>query len=185
MDWRTKHQIFDEERKGTSMKKKRSKLQWLACLLVAAVMMTAGAPTVSVRAEEVAELDLIPDEPNEIGPKGTGDVVNKAPAYANVPWYANTGNAANTGRGANNITPNTSATGNHVVYKANATTGQVTNYTLYKVNPQNPTGFDEVLRYDGIGRAEVNKVTGQVLMPHVHDKTAVGDVRTPYFNEIP
>lgn len=111
-------------------------------------MMTAGAPTVNARAEEFENQDLIPDELNEIGHVGTGGAVNKAPAYANMPWYANTGNAANTGRGAYNITPNTSATGNHVVYKANAT-------------------------------------TGQALMPHVHDKTAVGDVRAPYFDETP
>ena len=91
---------------------------------------------------------MIPDELNEIGPVGTGGSVNKAPAYSNLPWYANTGNAANTGHGANNITSHTGATGNHVVYKANAT-------------------------------------TGQVLMPHVHDKTSVGGVRAPYFDEIP
>ena len=44
LDRHTKHQSFHKERKGTSMKKKRSKLQWLACLLVAAMMMTVGAP---------------------------------------------------------------------------------------------------------------------------------------------
>ena len=167
------------------MKKKRSKLLWLACLLVVAVMMTAGVPTVSVRAEEFADEDWTDDELNQIGPVGTGGSINKAPAYSNLPWYANTGSTVNTGRGANKIMPNTSATGDHVVYKADAITGGVTNYTLYTVNPQNPTGFDEVLRYDGVGRAEVNKATGQLLIPHVHDKTAVGGVRVPYFDEIP
>ena len=54
------------------MKKKRSKLQWLACLLVAAVMMTAGAPTVSVRAEEFADEDWTDDELNQMGHVGTG-----------------------------------------------------------------------------------------------------------------
>ena len=58
--------------------KKRRKLQWLACLLVA-VMMTAGMPTVSARADELAfenELDLIADEPHELGCIGGGGGLN-------------------------------------------------------------------------------------------------------------
>ena len=115
------------------MKKTRSKLRWLVCLLVAAVLMTAGMPAISARADEIAleGPDLIDDELHELGGGGSGGGGNMAAAYSNLPWYANTGSTTNTGRG------------------------------------------------------EVNKVTGQSLMPHVHDKTAVGGVREPYYDELP
>ena len=54
-----------------------------------------------------------------------------------------------------------------------------------KVNPKNPTGFDETIRYDGIGKLHTNKVTGEKLMPHVHDKKAIGELRLPEPWEIP
>ena len=49
--------------------KKRNKLQWLAFMLVAALMMTVATPTISARAEDeiaLANPDLIDDEPHEI-----------------------------------------------------------------------------------------------------------------------
>ena len=73
----------------------------------------------------------------------------------------------------------------HVVYKKDPVTGEITNYTVYKTNPRNPTGFDEVIRYDGVGEPHYNPVTMEDLMPHVHDKTAPGKVRPPYLDEIP
>lgn len=53
------------------MKKKRSKLQWLACLLVVAVMMTVGTPTILAHAMDddaagetpSTEIDLIDEGP--------------------------------------------------------------------------------------------------------------------------
>ena len=56
---------------------------------------------------------------------------------------------------------------------------------MYKVNSKNPTGFDEVIGYDGVGKAHRNKVTKESLMPHVHDKTVTGDLRVPNADEIP
>lgn len=85
----------------------------------------------------------------------------------------------------NNIKPNPNATGDHVVYKVDPVTGEITNYKVYKVNPQNPSGFDEVYGYDGVGTPHTNPVTGENLMPHVHDKSVPGKVRSPYPDEIP
>ena len=106
--------------------------------------------------------------------------------YSDYPWYENEGGGAGkVGRSKNDISPNSNATGDHVVYKKEPVTGEITNYTFYKTNPRNPTGFDEVIRYDGVGDPHYNPVTKEDLMPHVHDKTAPGKVRPPYQNEIP
>lgn len=59
--------------------KNRRKLQWVASLLMVAVLMTTGMPAVSVWAEELAfenELDLIDDEPHELGCIGGGGGLN-------------------------------------------------------------------------------------------------------------
>ena len=109
-----------------------------------------------------------------------------ASKYSDYPWYENEGGGAGkVGRSKNDISPNSNATGDHVVYKKEPVTGEITNYTFYKTNPRNPTGFDEVIRYDGVGDPHYNPVTKEDLMPHVHDKTAPGKVRPPYQNEIP
>lgn len=90
------------------------------------------------------------------------------------------------GRNANNnIKPNMNASGDHSVFKINPNTGKVTNYKTYKQNPLNPSGFDEIIGYDGIGMPHKNKVTGESLMPHMHDKTVSGGVRRPFSWEIP
>ena len=91
----------------------------------------------------------------------------------------------NTGRGKNNIKPDTNAQGSHSVYKYDPNTGKITNYKTYEPNPKNPSGFDEIIGYDGVGKPHVNKATGESLMPHVHDKTVPGGVREPYPYEIP
>lgn len=88
-------------------------------------------------------------------------------------------------RHANKIKPNPEAGGSHSVFKKDPVTGQTTNYKTYEPNSKNPSGFDEVLGYDGIGKAHVNKTNGEKLMPHIHDKTAPGGVRTPEQWEIP
>lgn len=91
----------------------------------------------------------------------------------------------NTGRGKNNLKPDTNAQGAHSVYKRDSNTGKITNYKTYEPNPKNPSGFDDIIGYDGVGRPHVNKATGESLMPHVHDKTVPGGVRAPYPYEIP
>ena len=88
-------------------------------------------------------------------------------------------------KGDNKIKPNPSAQGPHSVYKVDPNTGNVTNYKTYKPNPHNPSGFDEVIGYDGIGRPHTNKVTKEALMPHMHDKNVPGKVRKPDSWEIP
>lgn len=42
-----------------------------------------------------------------------------------------------------------------------------------------------VKRYDGTGEPHFNKVTKERLLPHVHDKTVPGDVRSPIPLEVP
>lgn len=73
----------------------------------------------------------------------------------------------------------------HVVYKVDSQTGMITNYKVYTPNPKNPTGFDEILGYDAIGKSHKNKVTGEDLMPHIHDRNYPGGVQKPNPDEIP
>ena len=106
--------------------------------------------------------------------------------YSDYPWYENEGGGTqNVGRRKNKITPNSNATGDHVVYKKDPVTGEITKYTVYKTNPRNPTGFDEKISYHSVGDPHYNPVTMEDLMPHVHDKTAPEKVRAPYLDEIP
>jgi hypothetical protein len=86
---------------------------------------------------------------------------------------------------ANKIKPNSNADGAHSVFKTDPDTGKVTNYRTYEENPLNPSGFDEIKGYDGIGNPHTNKITGEDLMPHIHDKIVPGGVRTPKIWEIP
>lgn len=56
----------------------------------------------------------------------------------------------------------------------------------YKVNNQNPSGFQEVKGYDGVGKSHMNPVTGvKVPTPHVHTKATPGKVRPPKKWEMP
>ncbi|NLP27009.1 MAG: hypothetical protein GX365_06645, partial [Clostridiales bacterium] len=92
----------------------------------------------------------------------------------------------NFGRGKNKIRPDINAQGAHSVFKRDPVTGGITNYRTYAPNPQNPTGFDEILGYDGVGGSHHNKFTGQdVGTPHVHDPATPGNVRPPHPWEIP
>ena len=97
----------------------------------------------------------------------------------------NSQTSKNTGRGKNKIKSDPNAQGAHSVYKRDPVTRKITNYRTYKPNPKSPSGFDEVLGYDGVGKPHVNKITGESLLPHVHDKTVPGGVRAPYPYEIP
>ncbi|QAA31078.1 DNRLRE domain-containing protein [Clostridium manihotivorum] len=89
------------------------------------------------------------------------------------------------GRSKNKLKPDPSAQGDHTTFKRNPDTGEITNYETWRPNPKNPTGFDSAKRYDGTGSPHKNPVTGEELMPHVHDKTVPGGVRSPIPWEIP
>ena len=113
-------------------------------------------------------------------------IIKKAKAYEKYDWYENVADVTQkASRTKNKIRPHPNATGDHVVYKLDPETGKITNYKVYKVNSKNPTGFDEVVGYDGTGKAHTNKVTEEVLMPHVHDKTVSGGLRKPNTDETP
>ena len=115
-----------------------------------------------------------------------GKIIKKAKAYEKYDWYENVADVTQkASRTKNKIHPHPNATGDHVVYKLDPETGKITNYKVYKLNPKNPTGFDEIIGYDGIGKAHQNSVTGEDLIPHVHDKTVPGDLRVPNVDEIP
>ena len=115
----------------------------------------------------------------------SSEEIGKPKRYGDIPWYEQQKNSGGKGRGKNNIKPNSNATGKHAVYKTDPTTGDITNYKIYDVNPKNPSGFDEILGYDGVGTPHINKVTGEKLLPHVHDKNCIGGVRKPFPDEIP
>ena len=113
-------------------------------------------------------------------------VIKKAKAYAEYEWYENVADTTQkASRVKNKIHPHPNAKCDHVVYKTDPTTGKITNYRVYKVNSKNPTGFDEIIGYDGVGRVHKNKVTNEELMPHIHDDKISGQLRKPNIDEIP
>ena len=115
-----------------------------------------------------------------------GKIIKKAKAYEKYDWYENVADVTQkASRTKNKIHPHPNATGDHVVYKLDPETGKITNYKVYKLNPKNPTGFDEIIGYDATGTPHMNKVTNEDLMPHVHDKTVPGNLRKPNADEIP
>lgn len=87
---------------------------------------------------------------------------------------------------ANKLKPDSSAYGYaHSTFKVDSVTGKIINYETYAPKLKNPTGVNFIKRYDGVINPHTNKVTGQQLMPHVHDKDAIGGIRTPNSNDIP
>ena len=83
----------------------------------------------------------------------------------------------NSCRGKNKLKPNPEANGAHTTYKRDPISKKITNYATYEPNPLNPSGFDEVLRFDGVGATH-----GGVSTPHVH---IGGNVRPAFPWEIP
>jgi len=55
------------------------------------------------------------------------------------------------------------AQGDHTVFRRGPD-GTIEHYTTYKSNPRNPSKFDKVLRYDGVGKAH-----NGVPTPHIHE----------------
>lgn len=76
--------------------------------------------------------------------------------------------------------PDPNAKGPHTTFSRDPKTGQVNHYATYDPNPLNPTGFDEVLRYDGVGKAH-----GGIPTPHIEGKSIPGGVRAAFPWEIP
>ena len=94
--------------------------------------------------------------------------------------------AQKTGRAKNKIKPDVDANGPHSVYKRDQKTGQITNYRTYESNPYNPSGFQEIKGYDGVGAGHKNPFTNKKIeTPHVHDPNVPGKIREPYPWEIP
>ncbi|GAA0776059.1 hypothetical protein GCM10008908_28770 [Clostridium subterminale] len=83
------------------------------------------------------------------------------------------------GRAKNKLKPDIKAEGPHSTFKQNPNTGEITNYKTWQPNLNNPTGFELEKGYDGIGKSHKNSITGEDLMPHVHDKIVPGGVRRP------
>ena len=73
-------------------------------------------------------------------------------------------------RAANKPTPDERAQGAHTVVTRNEQ-GQVTNYTTYQPNPNNPTGFQTVKRVDATGAPHRNPDGTVVPTPHVKEGT--------------
>ena len=91
----------------------------------------------------------------------------------------------NSCRGKNNLKPDSNAVGAHSTFRMDST-GKVTHYAEWTPNAKNPNGFGLVKRFDGIGGAHTNSVTGiEIATPHIHGKTVLGGVRTPYHWELP
>ncbi|MBL8631764.1 MAG: hypothetical protein JNM40_00975 [Myxococcales bacterium] len=90
-----------------------------------------------------------------------------------------------TSRGKNHLVPDPSAEGSHTTFRRNQD-GAISNFTEWKDNPRNPSGFDEVKRVDMTGGSHWNSQLKQdVSTPHVHDKNALGGVRSARADEIP
>jgi len=82
----------------------------------------------------------------------------------------------NSCRAKNKLQPDPNATGDHTVIKRSAN-GEITNYATYMPNSKNPTGYDEVFRFDRYGGH------GGINGPHVH--LPHGKFRSAYPWEIP
>ena len=125
------------------------------------------AKTVGKHVDEVAE--------------GLGRVFVHAEPGKSMMMPAYKTNPSATARGKNHIKPDPNATGAHTVVRRNPQ-GNITGYVEYKLNPKNPTGFDEVKRVDT--QYAKPHVDNGISTPHVHTKQPKG-VRPPFLDELP
>ena len=88
------------------------------------------------------------------------------------------------GRAGNKLKPDAEATGPHTTFKRDPNTGKITNYETWgKTDPRNPNPFESKIRFDGTGKPHFNKVTGEKLLPHVHDKTILGVLGNHFYGK--
>ena len=86
---------------------------------------------------------------------------------------------------ADRLKPDQNAVGAHSTFRRDAT-GRITHYAEWTPNAKNPSGFDLVKRFDGIGGKHTNSITGiEIDTPHIHGKTIPGGVRAPFPWELP
>lgn len=114
---------------------------------------------------------------SEIAPVSVGDVkeIGKVIGIAahdnskvrRVAQKMNSQIGSKTGRGKNRLQPNPEASGDHSTFKTDID-GKITNTATYKMNPQNPSGFQEVKRVDRVGAPH-----NGVPTPHVHENGKV------------
>ena len=89
-------------------------------------------------------------------------------------------------RGCNRLKPDANAKGSHTTFSKDPKTGQISHYAEWTPNSKNPTGFDFVKRFDGIGGKHTNSVTNiSIPAPHIHGKTIPRGVRLPFPEELP
>lgn len=140
-----------------------------------------GAKAVD-KVDDVTDVVKVVDKADDIG--NSAKIVNKTEDVSDATKVTKGEKGA--GRAKNKIKPDSNATGAHSVYKRDPKTGEITNYKTYEPNPYNPSGFQEIKGYDGVGAGHTNSVTGiDILTPHVHDKNTPGGIRIPEPWEIP
>ena len=89
-------------------------------------------------------------------------------------------------RGKNKLRPDSKAEGAHTTFARDPATGKITHYATYEPNSLNPSGFDEVLRFDGTGASHINKFSKvDIPTPHIHSKAILGGVGAPEPWQIP
>jgi hypothetical protein len=85
----------------------------------------------------------------------------------------------------NRIKPDNQAEGDHTTFLEDFI-GRIIKYATYLKNKLNPNGFEEIKRVDLYGGSHYNKVTEEKIpTPHVHEDSAIGEIRNANDNEIP
>jgi hypothetical protein len=91
------------------------------------------------------------------------------------------------GGGGQKLNPDPLADGApHTTFRTDPAAGEVTHYTSWEPNLQNPSGYDPVKRFDEVGGSHYNKVTGErVPTPHIRGPGISGGIRPADPWEIP
>ena len=88
----------------------------------------------------------------------------------------------------NRLAPNSNAVGAHSVFRRDPSTGVVTHYETFvpQTNAFDPKPWQSAIRYDGFGKAHLNKVLNEwIKTPHVHDPFYPGEIRYAVPREVP
>ncbi len=92
--------------------------------------------------------------------------------------------------GRNRLQPDPQAEGAHDTFRRDPNTGKIEHYEEWRpqTNPRNPTPWESVKRYDGVGKEKghYNSEIGErIYHPHVHDPACEGGIRYAQPWEIP